>query len=84
MGVKVYLDEAGEKRLIGRADVPEHAGPVITVPLFSGPSIIREHFTIGTVTHLPPGGGAPVVERAVLLAPGQPAELLPGWQPLAS
>ena len=28
------------------------------------------------------GGGAPVVERAVLAAPGQLVELLPGWVPL--
>lgn len=43
-----------------------------------------ETFAVGTVTHLPEGGGAPVVERAVLAAPGQLAELLPGWKPLAS
>ena len=47
-----------------------------------GASIIRERFTIGTVTHLPDGGGRPIVERAVLLAPGQVPELLPGWRPL--
>jgi hypothetical protein len=82
--VKVYLDIAGEKRLIGRTDVFDDAGPVISIPLFGGPSVVREHFAIGVVTHLPTGGGAPIVERAVLLAPGQLAELLPGWQPLAS
>ncbi len=43
-----------------------------------------ERFTVGTVTHLPDGSGAPVVERAVLAAPGQLVELLPGWVPLAS
>jgi hypothetical protein len=59
-------------------------GPVLVVPLFGGASIIREQYTVGTVTHFPPGGGEPVVERAVLLAAGQPPELLPGWQPLAS
>jgi hypothetical protein len=47
-------------------------------------STICERFTVGTVTHLPKSGGAPVVERAVLAAPGQLVELLPGWQPLAS
>ena len=54
--MKVYLDVDGDKRLVGRADVPE-------------------------------GGGAPVVERAVLAVlavPGKLVELLPGWAPLAS
>ena len=49
----------------------------------AAPSIV-ESFAIGTVTHLPEGGGAPVVERAVLLAPGQIPKLLPGWVRLAS
>jgi hypothetical protein len=82
--LKVYLNEAGEKRLIGRADVPDDAPLLISVPLFGGSSIVREHFEIGTVTHVPAGGGPPIVERAVVLARGQLPELLPGWQPLAS
>jgi hypothetical protein len=82
--VKVYLDDNGERRLIGRADVPESAGPVFEAPLFGAASTIAESFAVGTVTHLPEGGGAPVVERAVLAAPGQLVELLPGWEPLAS
>lgn len=83
-GVKVYLDEGGEKRLVGRADVPEDCGPVFAVPLFGPTSIIEEKFAIGAVTRLPEAGGAPVVERAVLAAPGQLVDLLPGWEPLAS
>lgn len=82
--MKVYLDDDGDRRLVGRADVPENAGPVYEVPLFGAASVIAERFAVGAVTHLPPDGGAPVVERAVLLAPGQLAELLPGWRPLAS
>lgn len=82
--MKVYLDEGGEKRLIGRADVPEECGPVFEVPFFGAVSTLAEQFTIGAVTHFPPGGGGPVIERAVLAAPGQLVELLPGWQPLAS
>ena len=82
--MKVYLDEDGDKRLVGRADVPEGAGTVFEVPLFGAASTIAERFAIGAVTRLPEGGGAPVVERSVLLAPGQLAELLPGWQPLVS
>jgi hypothetical protein len=82
--MKVYLDENGSKRLVGRADVPEGTGPVYEVPLFGAASIIAERFTIGAVTHRPAGGSLPVVERAVMLAPGQLADLLPGWQPLAS
>jgi hypothetical protein len=82
--MKVYSDESGEKRLVGRADVPESVGLVFEVPLFGGASIIRERYTVGTVTHLPPNGGAPVAERAVLLAQSQPAEILPGWSPLQS
>ena len=75
--MRVYLDEGGEKRLIGRADVPDDCGPVYEVPA------VKEAFAIGAVTRLPEGGGAPVVERAVLAAPGQFVELLPGWGPLA-
>ena len=82
--VKVYLDDDGNKRLVGRADVPDGQGPVYEVPLFGPTSIIVETFALGTVTHMPTGGGAPVVERAVLLALDQRPELLPGWQPLAS
>lgn len=82
--MKVYLDEDGNKRLVGRADVSEDAGPVYEVPLFGAASAIVECFAIGAVTHLPEGGDAPVVERAVLAAPGQLVDLLPGWQPLSS
>lgn len=82
--MKVYLDEGGERRLIGRADVPSDCGPVFEVPLFGAASTIAEAFTVGAVTHLPEGGDAPVVERAVLAPPGQLVELLPGWVPLAS
>jgi hypothetical protein len=85
VGVKVYLDEdGGGRRLVGRADVPEDCGPVFEVPLFGAAATIAERFAIGAVTRLPDGGGAPVVERAVLGAPGQLVELLPGWEPLVS
>jgi hypothetical protein len=80
--MKVYLDDAGEKTLLGEADISFESGPIFEVPLFAGTSIRRERFIIGTVTHLPEGGGLPVVERAVLLAPGQLPEVLPGWRPL--
>ena len=82
--MKVYVCQDGKKRLVGRADVPETAGPVFRAPMFGAASIIVEPFVVGAVTHLPDGGGAPVVERAVLAAPGQLVELLPGWVPLAS
>jgi hypothetical protein len=82
--LKVYVDNGGNRRLVGRADVPHDCGPVLELPFFGPASTICERFTVGTVTHLPKSGGAPVVERAVLAAPGQLVELLPGWQPLAS
>jgi hypothetical protein len=82
--MKVYLEDENGRRLIGRAELPSDHGPVLEVALFGPTSIIRERFTVSTVTLVPPGGGLPIVERAVLVAPGQPAELLPGWQPLAS
>ena len=82
--MKVYLDDAGEKRLLGRAEVPEDAGAVYELPLFGAASTIVERFAIGIVTHLPPGGGAPVVERVVLLGPDQRPEVLPGWEPSVS
>ena len=79
--MRVYLDADGEKHLVGRTDLPETHGPFYEARLFGPGSIIRETFTIGTVTHLPGGGGAPVVERAVIVSRGQLVELLPGWQP---
>lgn len=82
--MRVYLDEAGTQRLIGRADIPDDVGPVYEVHLFGASSPITDHFTVGVVTHLGPDPENIKVERAVLLAPGQRPELLPGWQPLAS
>ena len=76
--MKVYVDDDGCRRLVGRADVPEGCGPVFEVPMFETASTIAEVFTVGAVTHPPAGGGAPVVKRAVLAAPGQLVELLPG------
>ena len=64
--------------------MPEGCGPVFEVPLFGAASTIAERFAIGAVTRLPEEGGGAVVERAVLAAPGQLVELLPGWAPLAS
>ena len=82
--MKVYLEENGETRLVGRADVPAGHGPVLEVPVPDASSVVTERFTVGTVTHIPVAGGAPVVERAVLMAPGQIAKVLPGWVRLAS
>lgn len=82
--MKVYVNDAGSMRLIGRADVPAENGPVLDVPLFGPASVIVERYSLGSVTHLPKGGGEPVVERAVMVAFGQPPEFLPGWQALAS
>lgn len=84
--MKVYLDDGGDRRLISRADVPDTVGPVFRAPMFGAASIIVEPFVVGAVTRFPEGGGAPVVERAVLAAPGQLqlVELLPSWVPLVS
>lgn len=82
--MRVYVDDDDGRRLVGRADVPEDNGPVYEVSLFGAASVIAERFTVGTVTSLPEGGGAPLAERAVLASPGQLVELLPGWEPLVS
>lgn len=82
--MRVFLDDGGAKRLIGRADIPNDVGAVYERCLFGPAAIIREQFTVGTVTHLGPGQDDLAVERVILLAPGQCPELLPGWQPLAS
>ncbi len=82
--MRVYVQDEYGQRLVGRADIPNDAGPIFEVPLFGGLSVIREQFIIGAVTRVGKGETPPAVERAVLLAPGQPPELLPGWQPLAS
>lgn len=80
--MRVYSFDGGERRLIGRTDLPEGAGPVYAVPLSGPVSVTEERFIIGAVTRQPAGGGAPEVEQAVLAAPGQPVQLLPGWEPL--
>lgn len=82
--MKVYMDLDGERRLIGRADVPADAGPIYEVRLFGAASIITEQFVLGAVTHLSPEGGDPVVELAVLVGREQHPSFLPGWTPLAS
>ncbi len=76
--MKVYADDDGGRRLIGRADVPDDCGPVYEIPVVREALAITEGFVVGTVMYAPDGGGAPVAERVVLAAPGQPAELLPG------
>jgi hypothetical protein len=80
--MKVYRDENGEKRLIGRADIPENVGAVFDVPLFGRSSTIKESFVVGVVTSYTAGQDTPFVERAVIAGPDQMVELLPGWQPL--
>jgi hypothetical protein len=80
--MKVYLDEDGDRRLVGRADIPADHGPVYAIPLFGAAATIVDQYVIGSVTKLPEGGGDPIVERAVLLSPGQLPELLPGWRAL--
>lgn len=82
--MKVYVDEAGEKRLVGRADIPPDVGAVYEVHLFGAASTIKDQYIVGTVTHLGPTPDDIRVERVILLAQGQLPELLPGWQPLAS
>ena len=82
--MKVYWDEEGERRLIGRADIPDDVGPVYKVHLFGASSTITEHFIVGAVTNFGPEQGDIQVEKAILLGTGQRPELLPGWQPLAS
>lgn len=82
--MKVYWDEEGERRLIGRADIPDDVGPVYEVHLFGASSTITEHFIVGAATNFGPEQGDIQVEKAILLGTGQRPELLPGWQPLAS
>lgn len=82
--MRVFIDENGERRLVGRADIPDDVGNVYKIHLFGPTSIIREEFAVGTVTHLGPGKLDLDVERVILLAPDQRPELLPGWQRLAS
>ena len=81
--MRVYLDENGDKRLVGRADVPDDCGPIFEVPVFGSASIVLERFMVGAVTRMPFGNEL-IVERAVILWPGQLAEALPGWMPLAA
>ena len=84
MPMRVFLDDGGEKRLIGTADIPSDHGPVYEARLFGPASIMTDIFTVGVIIHLPAGGDVPVVERVVLVTPGQVQSILPRWQPLAS
>ena len=81
--MRVFLDDGGEKRLLGTADISADHGPIYEARLFGSASTMMDSFTIGTIIHLP-AGGAPVPERVVLVIPGQVTSILPRWQPLAS
>ena len=81
--MKVYTEDAGKHRLIGRADIPADEGPVYELSLFGAASTITEHYMIQVVMSLQ--FNSPIlVDRGVVLRPGQRPELLPGWTPLAS
>jgi hypothetical protein len=45
--MKVYLDNGGDKRLIGRADVPDDCGPVYEVPAVREAFAVTEEFAVG-------------------------------------
>jgi hypothetical protein len=47
--VKVYLDEAGEQRLVGRADILDDVGAVYEDHLLGASSTIAEHSIFGTI-----------------------------------
>lgn len=82
--MKVYREDAGERLLIGRADIPDDVGLVYEVHLFGASSMITDNFAVGVITHLGPGPEDLCVERVIFLALGQRPEILPGWEPLAS
>ena len=79
--MRAFLIDGEEKRLLGTADIPADHGPVYEAVLFGAASIMADSFTIGTITHLMDCSNAPVVERVVLVAPGQVPGVLPRWQP---
>ena len=81
--MRVFLDDNGEKRLIGTADVPANQGPVLEVRIFGAASLMTETFTVATLTYLH-GKDPPATERVVLVSPLQTPSILPRWQPLAS
>ena len=59
--MKIYLDECGVKRLIGRADIEnDHIEPYLDVPLFGVTSIIFERFALGLVTNIGADGSVKV------------------------
>lgn len=80
----MYAEYAGERLLIGRADIPEDVGAVYEVHLFGISSTISEQFVVSTITHLGPSALEIRVERVILLSLGQRPDILPGWQPLTS
>lgn len=82
--MKVYIEDADGRRLLGRADIPDDVGLVYEVHLFGASSIITDHFAVGAITHLGPGPNDVRVERVIFVGLGQRPELLPGWEPLAS
>lgn len=47
--MKVYLDEAGEQRLVGRADILDDVGAVYEDHLLGASSTIAEHSIFGTI-----------------------------------
>ena len=81
--MRVFLDDNGEKRLIGTADVPADHGPVLEIRVFDAASLMTETFTVAALTHLD-GEDPPATERVVLVSPLQTPSILPRWQPLTS
>ncbi|MBS7793011.1 hypothetical protein KTR66_23720 [Roseococcus sp. SDR] len=82
--MRVYTEAEGQRRLVGRADIPDDVGAIFELNLFGVSSTISEHFVVATITHLGPAPHDIRVERVILLGMGQRPEILPGWQPLAS
>ena len=75
--MKVYVEEPAGRRLIGRAGIPRNQRPIFEVPAARR----LERFGIEAILQLRPDGSLEV-ERAVVLAPGQRPDALPGWAPL--
>jgi hypothetical protein len=81
--MKVYVEHAGERRLIGLARIPMDERPIFEVAASPGGCTLKERFGIEVMLRLHPDGCLEI-ERGVVLAGDQRPEFLPGWSPLLS
>lgn len=82
--MKVFQGDGYDRRLVGRAEVPEWSLPLLEVKVNRNGQKYSEAYTVGTVNCEPNSSTGRTSERAVLVSDQQDPAWLPGWQKLDS